>query len=166
MSKEQKTREPTLEDNNIPALAISIKGIVGSGKDGCELAMATHVAGDLSESEINKMLDKMTSCMNRQRVVCDIPFLNEQIAHCEKSIESVTAGIIAFDKIREEHWNNQNKGGKVKLKQAEETKRNQQLIDLDGWQKDLETYQGKLMQAQAILGGPGEVEQERAVRSA
>ncbi len=166
MSKEQETREPRLEDNEVPALAISMKGIVGSGKDGCELAMATHVAGDLSEKEINKMLDKMQGCMSRQRIIGDIPFLNEQIDHCKNSIHSITNGIVQFDKKCEADWNDQSKHGNMKLQKSAKDKRDQMMIDLDGWQKDLEKHQEKLRQTKIILGGSGEVEQERAVKSA
>ncbi len=166
MSKEQTEREPTLGDNDVTAMGISFKTMLGSGKDGAEFAMSTYIASDLPEEEINSMLDKMQNCINRQRVLGEIPFINEQIAHCEKSIDSVTNGIVAFDQRCEADWNKQSKHGNMKLKQADQEKRNQQMIDLNGWKRDLEIYQEKLRQAQSTLDGSGEVEQERAVKSA
>jgi len=147
------------------AMGISIKGIVGSGKDGSELAMSTYVDASLPREEIDHMLDKIMFCVQRQRIVGDIPFLVEQINHCEKSINSITEAIARDDRIAESQWEKQGKHGNVKLKQAEKQRRDQQLVDLNGWQTDLEGYQKKLKEAEVLLA-EGEVEQGKAVKSA
>ncbi len=150
-----------------PPVNISLKGIVGSGKDGSELAMATQIPGNLSRRETNKILDNIMYCVQRQRIIGEIPFYKEQIAYCKKSIDNTAEQIRMSDEAAEAGWKNSDKQGKVKLKEAQAQKRKQLMVNIAGWQADLEGYKKSLIEAEALVAeAQGEVEQGEADKSA
>lgn len=164
MSEEVETGVDISQHEDGQAMGVSFKTIVGSGKDGQELAMSTHVGSNWSDKKINGMLDKISRILERQRVIGEIPFLEEKIKGLKEGIENVIEQTNLVDTKHQIDWEKKNKRGKVVLSESQEAERNNLMINLGRHQEDLEEATKQLNHAKSLRDG--EVEQGKAVEQA
>lgn len=151
-------------DDEVSAMGVSFKTMVGAGKDASELAMSTYVPYDLDEGKLNAFLDKINRVLQRQRTIGEIPHLEDNIQVCRESIKNITEEVARLDAQHQKAWETSGKRGSVQLDKTQAANRENTLVNLAKWQEDLEKYTMQLRKAEALIGGA--VEQEEAVEKA
>jgi hypothetical protein len=143
-NKEVKTSD------EVAAVGVSMKSIAGSGKDGVEIAVQTHFPLDLTEDQMDGYLDLLSGRLARQRVVGEIPALEEAIEKHYDDIKQIKTDTARIDAQHKKDWAASGRKGPVKLTNSNVKQREAVMANIETYEEKVAILEKKLEEALAV----------------
>ena len=137
----------------VPAIGVSLNIPVGNEKESIGLVFQTHLPGDLSDDEINARLDRFFVSAKRQQAIGRIPSLEKEVAKYEFNINNLKEDIIKLDKQAQEKYEQTGRTGPAKIGAADKAARENALVNVERYEKMLDTIREELAEAVALRDG-------------
>jgi hypothetical protein len=93
-----------------PALGISFRSILGT-EGRREIIFQTHVDQEVPASQLNEVLDKLTTAVDRQAAIAELVEIRKNVEHATKEVAAFEAALEQMDAVSQLRWESSDKKG-------------------------------------------------------
>lgn len=123
-----------MEEKSV-AIGFSFSATLG---DKLSLVAQTHVDRDAPISQVNSIVDKVRSVLERQKAAAELVELRAKLKYDEKKLRQLKEDFVKIGENHQKAWAVSKKQGPFKLGPKEESERNNALTTIDRYELEIE----------------------------
>jgi hypothetical protein len=153
------TDEPVTPAPAAPALGISFRSILGT-EGRREIVFQTHIAQEAPASQLNEVLDKLSTAVDRQAAIAELVELHKNVEHATKEVAAFEAALEQKDAVSQLRWDASGKKGPwdpSKLPPNEQADRRNTKLGLDKNKTTVISLRERIAELEALVNADAPV---------
>lgn len=132
----------------VPSIGVSFNFKIDDRR---EIVAQTHIDRDASAEQVDGILDKVRTALERQKTISDLADFHTKLEYDELKLKQLKEDFVRIDQRHRSDWENSSRRGDFKLGPKEQGERNNALSTIDRYEQEIALDKKNIEKCEAKL---------------